>query len=328
MSNPWAAPPAFRARRMPAAASPSAPPAPPPQSALDWAEAHLPRGSIDAAARPRIAAALARAGFVRGETLVAAASRGAAALRAELAGPAGSVPGGIDARLAAAIADAACRERVELGLAVASAAAPSSPVVASTAASPVGSSATVAHGRNAVSPASSSAAVAAASSSPSSEPSGQIIESLVQQLQLAIARLPVGESGERARLENVLASLTESRGVPETRDNHSAVDDTEAFDIHSDELCISEGRTLGRGAMAEVLLGSLNGLEVAVKRMHVRVSKRDREYFLKEVELLHRLRHPNVVLCLGACTRVGESNALLGVGAYSPTNHDAMQSRR
>ena len=60
---------------------------------------------------------------------------------------------------------------------------------------------------------------------------------------------------------------------------------------------------IGHGGFGEVFLGQLGGMNVAVKRLfhqeHAEASMRE---FRAEVSILSRLRHPSIVLWLGACT--------------------------
>lgn len=66
----------------------------------------------------------------------------------------------------------------------------------------------------------------------------------------------------------------------------------------------SEGRVLGKGGSGKVYLGKLpSGKEVAVKRI---VQKKKVDQFYQEVELLSRLRHPNLTSLLGYCRHRGE----------------------
>ncbi|TPX61153.1 hypothetical protein PhCBS80983_g01266 [Powellomyces hirtus] len=63
------------------------------------------------------------------------------------------------------------------------------------------------------------------------------------------------------------------------------------------------GDVFARGGFGEVCMGTWRGLTtVAVKRLPGGLeSKRKKKLFVKEVEVWFRLRHPNVMLLLGAC---------------------------
>lgn len=65
------------------------------------------------------------------------------------------------------------------------------------------------------------------------------------------------------------------------------------------ELVLQE--EIGSGAYGKVKKALYRGTEVAVKILHSQL-KTAEEMFCKEAELLFRLRHPNIVQCLGACT--------------------------
>jgi hypothetical protein len=63
-------------------------------------------------------------------------------------------------------------------------------------------------------------------------------------------------------------------------------------------------KKLGQGAFGEVFLGRLWGTDVAVKMFKPEQITEDTIGVLKkEIAILSRLRHPNVVLYMGACTR-------------------------
>jgi serine/threonine protein kinase len=61
-----------------------------------------------------------------------------------------------------------------------------------------------------------------------------------------------------------------------------------------------KGDVLGTGAFGSVVCGTWRGTDVAIKTLHSQDEKA-LEMFTKEAELLCKLRHPNIVQCLGAC---------------------------
>ncbi|KAL9256604.1 U-box domain-containing protein [Drosera capensis] len=62
----------------------------------------------------------------------------------------------------------------------------------------------------------------------------------------------------------------------------------------------SQSKLIGEGCSAKVYKGNVNRTPVAIKVL--RQDSRDKkELFLKEVGILSKLRHPNIVLLLGAC---------------------------
>ncbi|XVF48961.1 hypothetical protein PTKIN_Ptkin03bG0230100 [Pterospermum kingtungense] len=66
----------------------------------------------------------------------------------------------------------------------------------------------------------------------------------------------------------------------------------------------SESNVIGEGGYGKVYKCSLHGTPVAVKVLQPDAEKR-KEEFLKEVEVLSQLRHPHIVLLLGACPANG-----------------------
>lgn len=58
---------------------------------------------------------------------------------------------------------------------------------------------------------------------------------------------------------------------------------------------------IGEGSFSDVFLGTWRGIEVAVKMLKSALSAESFEAFLQEISLVSKLRHPNVVLFLGAC---------------------------
>lgn len=76
------------------------------------------------------------------------------------------------------------------------------------------------------------------------------------------------------------------------------------WEIREEELLVE--REIARGSFGVVLKGNWRGTDVAIKRMlhnpH-RLSDQERSDFRSEIMLLQRLRHPNIVLFLGAVLR-------------------------
>lgn len=60
------------------------------------------------------------------------------------------------------------------------------------------------------------------------------------------------------------------------------------------------GHRLGEGAFGYVCQAAFRGTDVAVKILHSQ-DKKAQTMFIKEAALLCKLRHPNIVQCLGAC---------------------------
>jgi sterile alpha motif and leucine zipper-containing kinase AZK len=80
--------------------------------------------------------------------------------------------------------------------------------------------------------------------------------------------------------------------------------ETQAPDIQSSEVKVQE--KIGTGCFGTVFKGSCRGKDVAVKKLHQQVlADSALEEFRKEVEIMTHLRHPNIVLLMGACTEQG-----------------------
>eukprot|EP01121_Diplochlamys_sp_Union-15-3_P022745 TRINITY_DN977_c0_g2_i2.p1 TRINITY_DN977_c0_g2~~TRINITY_DN977_c0_g2_i2.p1 ORF type:complete len:404 (-),score=60.51 TRINITY_DN977_c0_g2_i2:32-1204(-) len=64
---------------------------------------------------------------------------------------------------------------------------------------------------------------------------------------------------------------------------------------------------IGGGSFGNVFKGSCRGKRVAIKILHKQeLEEKVLSQFLKEVEIMTHLRHPNIVLYMGACTEPGE----------------------
>ncbi|PWA59892.1 serine/threonine/dual specificity protein kinase, catalytic domain-containing protein [Artemisia annua] len=73
------------------------------------------------------------------------------------------------------------------------------------------------------------------------------------------------------------------------------------WNIEYSELTV--GSRVGIGFFGEVFRGTWNGIEVAIKvLLEQEVTAENIEDFCNEISILSRLRHPNVILFLGACT--------------------------
>ena len=75
--------------------------------------------------------------------------------------------------------------------------------------------------------------------------------------------------------------------------------------IDFDELFFDEGTIIGEGGNGEVYSGKYKGLSVAIKKQsRVRFHK-DRS-FMREIEFLKGLSHPNIMQYIGSCEHNGE----------------------
>jgi serine/threonine protein kinase len=81
-------------------------------------------------------------------------------------------------------------------------------------------------------------------------------------------------------------------------------EETQAPDIQASEVKVME--KIGGGCFGTVYRGICRGKDVAVKKLHQQTLVDSAlEEFKKEVEIMTHLRHPNIVLLMGACTEPG-----------------------
>ncbi|KAK9715712.1 hypothetical protein RND81_06G184500 [Saponaria officinalis] len=100
------------------------------------------------------------------------------------------------------------------------------------------------------------------------------------------------ESTERRRIVEELIS-NEKRARKYTPDEIKVATD-----------CFSENKIIGEGGYGKVYRGVLDHTPVAIKVLQGDATHK-KEEFLKEVEILSQLHHPNIVLLLGVCTELG-----------------------
>ncbi|KAK3132035.1 hypothetical protein QOZ80_6AG0514890 [Eleusine coracana subsp. coracana] len=82
-----------------------------------------------------------------------------------------------------------------------------------------------------------------------------------------------------------------------------ALDDVAEFEIQWEEITL--GERVGLGSFGEVYRGEWHGTEVAVKKfLQQDITSDALEEFRTEVRIMKRVRHPNVVLFMGAVTRI------------------------
>jgi hypothetical protein len=82
------------------------------------------------------------------------------------------------------------------------------------------------------------------------------------------------------------------------------VDGLETWDLNPADIQL--GKELGRGAYGTVFSATLRGQNVAVKKLNSQnIDEKKLTDFKKEVEIMSKLRHPNVLLFMGACTQPG-----------------------
>lgn len=107
-------------------------------------------------------------------------------------------------------------------------------------------------------------------------------------------------------------SIAGSKAAPRTDDvlgmskNLSKIDITGEVSCNLDPKDIVIDKELGKGAFGIVYRGKLFGKEVAVKKLiNQNVDAETLSAFKKEVAIMSKLRHPNVLLFMGASTEPG-----------------------
>ncbi|ESW32517.1 hypothetical protein PHAVU_002G328800 [Phaseolus vulgaris] len=112
-----------------------------------------------------------------------------------------------------------------------------------------------------------------------------------------------GDGEPNALGENSEGERKSDRSVSnDSTKSDSALDEVAEYDIPWEE--IKMGERIGLGSYGEVYRGEWHGTEVAVKKfLYQDISGELLEEFKSEVQIMKRLRHPNVVLFMGAVTR-------------------------
>eukprot|EP01065_Artemidia_motanka_P043954 TRINITY_DN6185_c6_g1_i1.p1 TRINITY_DN6185_c6_g1~~TRINITY_DN6185_c6_g1_i1.p1 ORF type:complete len:771 (+),score=239.28 TRINITY_DN6185_c6_g1_i1:203-2314(+) len=79
------------------------------------------------------------------------------------------------------------------------------------------------------------------------------------------------------------------------------------FGIHPEDLVVNSDKVLGTGSFGKVIRGDYQATEVAVKvqRTEKQLTQNEIDEWKKEVKIMTRLRHPNVLMLLGACFEEG-----------------------
>ncbi|KAF4373579.1 hypothetical protein F8388_025273 [Cannabis sativa] len=116
----------------------------------------------------------------------------------------------------------------------------------------------------------------------------------------------LGRSGDREH-DAVVGTNSEGervsdKSVGNDSSRSDSIDDVAECEIPWDEITM--GERIGLGSYGEVYRGEWHGTDVAVKRfLDQDISGESLVEFMKEVRIMKRLRHPNVVLFMGAVTR-------------------------
>jgi len=104
--------------------------------------------------------------------------------------------------------------------------------------------------------------------------------------------------------------LTEDQGVPmENKLSGLSLSETTLASIPSEILPaeLEYGARLGKGQYGTVFLGKCRGVQVAIKKLNDQnLDDETIEDFRKEVNILRSIRHPNLLLFMGACTAGGQ----------------------
>ncbi|CAN4086664.1 unnamed protein product [Withania somnifera] len=116
------------------------------------------------------------------------------------------------------------------------------------------------------------------------------------------------EQGSRDQVHEALAANPEGERVSDrSTGNDSVKSDVTLDDVADCEIPLEEitlGERIGLGSYGEVYRGEWHGTEVAVKKfLDQDLTGESLEEFKSEVMIMKRLRHPNVVLFMGAVTR-------------------------
>ncbi|KAL5573680.1 hypothetical protein UlMin_023277 [Ulmus minor] len=109
----------------------------------------------------------------------------------------------------------------------------------------------------------------------------------------------IGSSGYRLNEELV---STWNRVLESSMFNNQPLLPYQGWNIDFSELTV--GTRVGIGFFGEVFRGIWNGTDVAIKVfLEQDLTAENMEDFCNEISILSRLRHPNVILFLGACTK-------------------------
>eukprot|EP01088_Endostelium_zonatum_P006110 TRINITY_DN18219_c0_g1_i1.p1 TRINITY_DN18219_c0_g1~~TRINITY_DN18219_c0_g1_i1.p1 ORF type:complete len:1174 (-),score=270.18 TRINITY_DN18219_c0_g1_i1:46-3567(-) len=109
-------------------------------------------------------------------------------------------------------------------------------------------------------------------------------------------------------------------------DAHTADGNMSQWEISMDDIK-DKGKTLGTGSFGTVYKAKLNHKEVAVKQLFAqKMDQKTLDEFKKEVSIMSTLRHPNILLFMGACCEPG---SLLIVTEVMPMGsvHDILRDK-
>ncbi|KAL3640732.1 hypothetical protein CASFOL_015700 [Castilleja foliolosa] len=110
-----------------------------------------------------------------------------------------------------------------------------------------------------------------------------------------------GEGGQGANSEGERVS-DRSTGNESSKSDATMLDDVADCEIPLEDITL--GERIGLGSYGEVYRGDWHGTEVAVKKfLDQEITGESLEEFKSEVRIMKKVRHPNVVLFMGAVTR-------------------------
>jgi len=95
-----------------------------------------------------------------------------------------------------------------------------------------------------------------------------------------------------------------TRLIGSTLSSDSSSGELQTPEVEKGEIKLEE--KIGGGCFGNVFKGAVRGKTVAIKKLHAQaMDAATLEEFRKEVEIMTHLRHPNIVLFMGACTEPG-----------------------
>jgi hypothetical protein len=133
--------------------------------------------------------------------------------------------------------------------------------------------------------------------------------SVMQNGASALEALPEDETVDAVAVDGGRDEIFETATKSTTTDSSNSDSMSESWEIDFASVDFaphgvpSGDNRIGHGGFGEVFLGQLGGMNVAVKRLfNQSVTERGMREFRAEVMILSKLRHPSIVLWLGACT--------------------------
>jgi ankyrin repeat protein len=130
-----------------------------------------------------------------------------------------------------------------------------------------------------------------------------IIDSTLQKLTtLQSANLQAKEQAEVLRLQ-MAAIQSQLKCITAAKPMKALVDEKHRIPYY--DLVFE--RLLGAGSFGKIYLGEWEGQKVAIKTLEGNLSLKEQDQFIREVEIMSRLRHPNITSFYGACLEEGHA---------------------